>query len=254
VSNAFKFTLEGEVRVSQRALAEHIELQVSDTGCGVAAEDLPHLFERFFRGRAPHARTHEGSGIGLSLVQELVKLHGGTIEARSEVGVGTTIALRIPRGSAHLPADRIGARRTLELARIGARPFVEEALGWLPDTECTEVRHSGPVPADPAAKHPPEAANRARILVVDDNADMRGYLSGLLGHRWQVDTEPDGAAALESIRTNTPDLVIADVMMPIMDGFGLLREIRADEATSKVPVMLLSARAGEEASAEGLRA
>ncbi len=254
VSNAFKFTLEGEVRISQRALAEHIELQVSDTGCGVAAEDLPRLFERFFRGRAPHARTHEGSGIGLSLVQELVKLHGGSIEARSEVGVGTTIVLRIPRGSAHLPPDRIRARRTLEPARIGSLPFVEEALGWLPDTERTGAPHREPAPSNPEAQSPTQLANPARILVVDDNADMRAYLSGLLGHRWQVDTEPDGAAALERIRANRPDLVIADVMMPVMDGFGLLRAIRADEAISKVPVMLLSARAGEEASAEGLRA
>jgi signal transduction histidine kinase len=243
VSNAFKFTLEGEVRVCQHALAEHVELQVSDTGCGVAAEELPRLFERFFRGRAPHARTHEGSGIGLSLVQELVKLHGGTIEARSEVGVGTTISLRIPRGSAHLPRERIGARPTLEPARIGAGPFVEEALGWL-----------GDAPADSAPQGPPQALAEARILVVDDNADMRAYLSGLLGSRWRVDTEPDGAAALERIRANPPDLVIADVMMPVMDGFGLLRAIRTDETIAKVPVMLLSARAGQEASTEGLRA
>jgi signal transduction histidine kinase len=250
VSNAFKFTLEGEVRVAQRAVGEHIELQVSDTGCGVAAEDLPHLFERFFRGRTPQARTHEGSGIGLSLVQELVKLHGGSIEASSELDVGTTITLRIPRGSAHLPADRIGARRTLERARIGALPFVEEALGWLPNSEriaMSDPRHDG-------SQACLSDGERARVLVVDDNADMRSYLSGLLGERWHVETEPDGAAALERIRRNPPDLIIADVMMPVMDGFGLLRAIRAGDATSKVPVMLLSARAGEEASAEGLRA
>jgi len=251
VSNAFKFTLQGEVRVTQQAVGDTVELQVSDTGCGVAAEDLPRLFERFFRGRTPHARTHEGSGIGLSLVQELVKLHGGSIDARSELGVGTTISLRIPRGSAHLAADRIGARRTLERARIGALPFVEEALGWVPKAERTavsEARQSSPV-----ARAPSEA-ERARVLVVDDNADMRSYLCGLLGDRWQVETEPDGAAALERIRRHPPDLIIADVMMPVMDGFGLLRAIRADDAISKVSVMLLSARAGEEASAEGLRA
>jgi signal transduction histidine kinase len=246
VSNAFKFTFKGEVRVTQHALTDHIQLQVSDTGCGVAAEDVPRLFERFFRGRAPQARTHEGSGIGLSLVQELVKLHGGTIEAHSEVGVGTTITLKIPRGTAHLPAERLGGARTLERARIGASPFVDEALGWLPDVGDAAVREP-PVPALPGAE-------RARVLIVDDNADMRAYLGRLLGARWEVETAQDGVAALERIRQSVPDLVIADVMMPVLDGFGLLKAIRTTPAFEKLPVMLLSARAGEEASSEGLRA
>ena len=248
VSNAFKFTMKGEVRVAQHARDDHIELEVSDTGCGVAAEDLPRLFERFFRGRTPHARTHEGSGIGLSLVQELVKLHGGSVAADSEIGVGTTIALRIPRGSAHLPQDRIGGARTLQRARIGASPFVEEALGWLPDT------NRAPGPATTVIKDQPRAASQTHILIVDDNADMRRYLCRLLGGRWKIEAAADGAAALEVIRKSTPDLVISDVMMPVMDGFELLRAIRTSEAFAKLPVMLLSARAGEEASAEGLRA
>ena len=257
VSNAFKFTFKGEVRVAQHALPDRIQLQVSDTGCGVAAEDVPRLFERFFRGRAPQARTHEGSGIGLSLVQELVKLHGGSVEAHSEVGVGTTITLKIPRGTAHLPAERLGGIRTLQRARIGALPFVEEAMGWLPDAGGTTVSESPaeqefasfPNPAPPSSE-----AGRARILIVDDNADMRAYLCRLLGARWKVETAPDGAVALERIGERPPDLVIADVMMPVLDGFGLLNAIRTNEASEKLPVMLLSARAGEEASSEGLRA
>jgi signal transduction histidine kinase/methylmalonyl-CoA mutase cobalamin-binding subunit len=252
VSNAFKFTFKGEVRVAQHPLADHIELQVSDTGCGVAPEDVPRLFERFFRGRTSHARTHEGSGIGLSLVQELVKLHGGSVEAQSEIGVGTTITLRIPRGTAHLPTERLGGVRTLQRARIGAFPFVEEVMGWLPDAGGTAVREalSGTAPAAPQSNE----ADRARILIVDDNADMRAYLCRLLGGRWQVETAQDGVVALERIRECAPDLVIADVMMPVLDGFGLLSAIRANEASEKLPVMLLSARAGEEASSEGLRA
>jgi signal transduction histidine kinase/methylmalonyl-CoA mutase cobalamin-binding subunit len=257
VSNAFKFTFTGEVRVSQHAFDDHIQLQVSDTGCGVAAEDLPRLFERFFRGRAAQARTHEGSGIGLSLVQELVKLHSGSIEARSEVGVGTTITLRIPRGSAHLPPERLWGVRTLARARVGALPFVEEAMGWLPDVANAVVRE--PSPGEELARIAPvpsqsSEADRARILIVDDNADMRGYLGRLLGAHWQVETAPDGAAALERIRERLPELVIADVMMPVLDGFGLLSSIRSNPASEKLPVMLLSARAGEEASSEGLRA
>ena len=252
VSNAFKFTFQGEVRISQRVAGDHIQLQVSDTGCGIAAEDLPRLFERFFRGRPSKARTHEGSGIGLSLVQELVKLHGGTIEARSEVGTGTTITLCIPRGHAHLPQEKIGAVRTLERARIGALPFVEEALGWLPDSL---LPAADPMATTDISEQATQAeTDPARVLIVDDNADMRGYLARLLGERWQVETACDGAAALERIVQRVPDLVIADVMMPVMDGFGLLRAIRTSDTASKVPVMLLSARAGEEASAEGLRA
>ena len=261
VSNAFKFTFQGEVLIAQHAVGDHIELQVSDTGCGIAADDLPRLFERFFRGRPSKARTHEGSGIGLSLVQELVKLHGGTIEACSKVGIGTTITLRIPRGQAHLPAERIGSVRTLERARIGALPFVEEALGWLPDRSPAASQESdthsaaaGQLPTTQVPQETAAQAAQARILIVDDNADMRGYLARLLSDRWKVETASDGAAALERIRERVPDLVIADVMMPVLDGFGLLRAIRGSESFPKVPVMLLSARAGEEASAEGLRA
>ena len=263
VSNAFKFTFQGEVLISQHVVGDHIELQVSDTGCGIAAEDLPRLFERFFRGRPSKARTHEGSGIGLSLVQELVKLHGGTIEAHSQVGMGTTITLRVPRGHAHLPQERIGTVRTLERARIGALPFVEEALGWLPDRPPAPAAlepdslqaTTDPISTAHLSEHATQAQTaQARVLIVDDNADMRGYLARLLGERWQVETAGDGGAALERIAERIPDLVIADVMMPVMDGFGLLRAIRTSESFSKLPVMLLSARAGEEASSEGLRA
>jgi len=258
ISNAFKFTFQGEVRIAQHAVADHIELQVSDTGCGVAADDLPRLFERFFRGRAAQARTHEGSGIGLSLVQELVKLHGGTIEAHSQVGIGTSIILRIARGRDHLPQERIGQVRTLERAHSGALPFVEEALGWLPSRAPATIQQlesqQAPSPESLVSVAEPHEAARARVLIVDDNADMRSYLSRLLSERWQVEMAADGSTALEMIRARTPDLVLADVMMPGLDGFGLLRAIRASDTFAKLPVMLLSARAGEEASSEGLRA
>jgi signal transduction histidine kinase len=256
ISNALKFTLSGAVHVIQRTQADHIQLEVTDTGCGIAPEDLARVFERFFRGRAPETRTHEGSGIGLSLVQELVKLHGGTIEARSELGQGTTMSVRIPRGSAHLDANRIVAPRHGAASRAGLHAFVEEALGWLPDKLLKgAVIDSAP---NSSATEPPGAGLRmeltADILVVDDNADMRGYLCRLLERRWRTEGATDGVSALECIRRRAPDLVIADVMMPLLDGFGLLRAMREDEATAQIPIMLLSARAGEEASAEGLRA
>jgi signal transduction histidine kinase len=257
ISNALKFTFSGEVQVRQHVLSEHVQLEVADTGCGVPPDELPRLFERFFRGRAAQGRTHEGSGIGLSLVQELVKLHVGSVEAHSQVGSGTTITVRIPRGVAHLPSDRIGSTPTLARARIGARPFVEEALGWLPGTPHGPAAGTTASTSDrdarPAAGGKAEEI-RARLLVVDDNADMRGYLCRLLGDRWQVEAASDGAVALERVHEIGPDLIIADVMMPGVDGFALLRALREDAGTAEIPVMLLTARAGEESSAEGLRA
>ena len=256
ISNAFKFTFAGEVSVRLSALPGQVQLEVADTGCGVSAEDLPRLFERFFRGRALRSRTHEGSGIGLSLVQELVRLHGGSVEARSEIGRGTAFIVSIPRGVQHLPPDRIGARRTLARSDTGALPFVEEALGWLPNaSRGADAVAAFSELADARAQDGPEShAVASRVLVVDDNADMRDYLYRLLGKQWQVDTAPDSASALESIGRCMPDLVITDVMMPGVDGFGLLRRLREDPRTGGIPVMLLSARAGEEASAEALRA
>ena len=262
ISNAFKFTFLGEVCVRLRLQDDHAELLVADSGCGVAAEDLPRLFDRFFRGRAAHSRTHEGSGIGLSLVQELVKLHGGSVEAHSQPGEGTSMRVRIPRGRAHLPPDRIGAARMLSRADTGSLPFVEEALGWLPGTSpeaAAEATALVPGPAGSAdaatsAGAAPVASPPGRVLVVDDNADMRNYLSRLLRQRWQVETASNGVTALASIDRNAPDLVIADVMMPGMDGFALLRTLRAQPRHAEIPVMLLSARAGEEASTEALSA
>ena len=255
ISNAFKFTLYGEVSVKLHTAGDSIELEIADTGCGVAAEDLPRLFERFFRGRSPQSRTHEGSGIGLSLVQELVKLHSGTVQAHSQLGRGTSFIVRLPRGCLHLPPDRIGAAPKLARADTGALPFVEEALGWLPNFS---RGMQSPQPARPlehgSRPERDSPAASARILVVDDNADMRDYLGRLLGKQWRVDTAPDSSVALEQIARSVPDLVIADVMMPGLDGFGLLRLLRGNPRSSALPVMLLSARAGEEASEEALRA
>lgn len=242
LSNALKFTLTGEVRINVRAVADGFELEVADTGSGISAEDLPRIFDRFATIEAPRARTVERTGIGLSLVKERVKLHGGTIEAKSSPGAGTTITVRIPRGHAHLPQDRIVTEEPPSRTESAAQPYLEEALGWLPEG-------SEPTPAVPAA-----APFQERLLVVDDNADMRNYLLRLLQDRWQVDTASDGAAALEQIRERPPDLIIADIMMPNVDGLELLRRVRNEAATAQIPVLLLSARAGEEASVGGLRA
>jgi signal transduction histidine kinase/ActR/RegA family two-component response regulator len=251
LSNALKFTFEGEIEVMLRRGDGAVELTVRDTGIGISEAELPRIFERFHRIKGARARTHEGTGIGLALVQELVKLHGGTAIAESTVDVGTRFHVRIPLGSKHLPSDRIGAPRTLAPTSLGANPFIEEALRWVPTPE----RH----PAAALARElPPRAtapdAPRARVLVADDNADMREYLVQLMGKHWVVEAASDGLAALEAARRQAPDLVLADVMMPGLDGFELLARLRGDPVTREMPIILLSARAGEESRVEGMEA
>ncbi len=244
LSNAFKFTFAGTITVAMAWRGSSVELRVGDTGVGIPARDVARVFERFHRVDRTRARTHEGSGIGLALVRELIGMHGGTIAVDSVEGTGTTFTVTIPAGMAHLPADSIGAARSLAPTRTGATAFVQEALRWLP--------------AESAVVPPPVEAQPStlpvRILVADDNADMRDYITRLLGDRWTVEAAADGLEALAVARRNPPDLIISDVMMPGLDGFALLQALRADEDTRGVPVLLLSARAGEEAQIEGLQA
>jgi signal transduction histidine kinase len=252
LSNAFKFTLRGEVRVRLTTGPEWVVLEVSDTGSGIAAEDLPHVFERFRRGRTERARSAEGSGIGLSLVQELVKLHGGEIQLASEVDRGTTFTVRLRRGLKHLPAEQIGAP-TRKNAAAGVAPYIEEVSGWVGEEEpVVAARETKRDKAKRVSPGPNESAER--ILVVDDNADMRRYLKRILQEHWKVDTATDGMIALTRIRKAAPDLVIADLMMPGLDGLSLLRALREDSQCAHVHVMVLSARANEDASIDALSA
>ena len=242
LSNAFKFTFEGEIEVSLRPAGETVELVVRDTGMGIQAEEIPHLFERFHRIKDARGRTFEGSGIGLALVQELVKQHGGTVRAESEVDRGTVFTVSIPLGKEHLPADRIVAARAHASAGMRVEAYAEEALRWLPAG--TRTQKEGET-VSPSA---------ARILLADDNADMREYVRRLLSQKYEVVAVQDGAAALREAREQPFDLVLSDVMMPRLDGFGLLAGLRLEERTKTLPVILLSARAGEESKVEGLEA
>ena len=254
LSNAFKFTFEGEIVVSLSWKERRVELSVRDTGTGIAAKELAHLFERFHRVEGASGRTHEGSGIGLALVQEIVQLHGGTVEVTSEIGIGTTFTVTVPTGSAHLPVERIGTARILASTAMGAAPYVEEALRWLP--EKVSVASAPWITEQEVNRDATKGAAvvPARILLADDNADMRDYVSRLLRSRYEVDAVADGAAALVAAYEQAPDLVLSDVMMPGLNGFELLRELRSDPRTREVPIILLSARAGEEARIEGLKA
>jgi PAS domain S-box-containing protein len=249
LSNAFKFTFEGEISVSLLWCGDHVDLVVKDTGTGIDPEEMPRLFERFHRIKGARSRSYEGTGIGLALVLELVKLHGGGIKAESISGKGTTFTVTVPTGRAHLPSDRIGAARTLSSTSTGAASYVEEALKWLPDGISSDSDL-----AEDYQAYAPADGSRSRVLLADDNADMRGYIHRLLSEHYEVEAVADGGAALNAALRDPPDLVLTDIMMPVMDGIGLLKALREDFRTQSIPVIFLSARAGEEAKAEGMEA
>jgi PAS domain S-box-containing protein len=239
LSNAFKFTLEGAISLQLRDVGARLEFTVHDTGVGIPPEALPQIFERFHRVEDSRGRSHEGSGIGLALVNELVKLHGGAISVQSTPGAGSTFVVTIPKGNAHLPAGHVKAPRDNDLSTAArADAYVAEALSWLPGHQSTSTVSR------------PE--HTQRILLADDNADLRNYVQRLLGEHYEVESVADGQAALAAARARRPHLIISDVMMPRLDGFELICELRADPNLRAIPVILLSARAGEEARLEGL--
>jgi PAS domain S-box-containing protein len=243
LSNALKFTFEGKIAVRLRDAGDHAALEVSDTGTGIAEADLPRVFERFHRIEGARARTHEGSGIGLALVHDLARLQGGNVGVTSALGRGTTFTVSIPFGDAHRAATQEEPSRAS--TAVGAGSFVAEALRWT----------SGePEPLAPISDESPVDTEGARVLFADDNADMRDYVGRLLRQHWRVETVTDGAQALAAARRSRPDLILTDLMMPNLDGVGLLRAVRADPALATVPVVMLSARAGEESRIEGLDA
>ena len=253
LSNAFKYTFDGEIRVQMRTTDAGAELVVADTGTGIPSEALPQLFNRFYRVPGASGRTHEGSGIGLSLVRELVKLHGGSIEVESTVGRGSIFRVRIPYGATHLSSERVARESDRLPSASAAKAFIEEAQRWLPDF--ANLEQSGTFLALAQPEIPSEATgpyNKPTVLLVDDNRDMREYLTRLLKSRFAVIAAEDGQYALDLIDSGVrPDLVLSDVMMPRLDGVELLKALRTRPSTETTPIIFLSARAGEEARIEG---
>lgn len=251
VSNAFKFTLAGSVAVRVREGTDRFELLVDDTGTGIPEYELPRVFDRFHRVEGARGRTHEGTGIGLALVYELAKLHGGFVRVESSVGKGSTFIVSVPKGRAHLPAEHVGSAHIVSSTRVAASAYVDEALRWLPEAgpSLETLRF-----ASDSVHAPHVQTVTGRILLADDNADMRAYIRRLLGDHYEVRAVSNGVEALAAARQDPPDLILTDVMMPVLDGFGLLRELRASDSTGTIPVILLSARAGEDARIEGLQA
>jgi signal transduction histidine kinase len=239
LSNALKYTPRGDVALTLAPAGDRIRLSVRDTGIGIPANVLPHVFERFYRARESEGRSIEGTGIGLALVRELAGALGGEVLAESKPAEGTTFTVNIPMDVE--PAQEVRAQVLRRAAaEEGSSAFVVEAERWMTPAE--------------AASPPPAAGERGRprVLVVEDNVDMRRYLAQILGREYEVQTAGDGAAALELAAKAVPDLVLSDVIMPGMDGLALVRAMRSNPRTRSVPAILLTARAGEDAALEGL--
>jgi signal transduction histidine kinase/serine phosphatase RsbU (regulator of sigma subunit) len=234
LSNALKFTFEGEIRVSVRPEGEVAVVEVADTGEGIAGDELPRLFDRFHRVRGGRSRSHEGSGIGLALVEQVAILHGGRVTVESQSGVGSTFRLVLPLTT----ATAAGSGHPTTAA--GLATYAEEAMRWVTAGDAAEPRHG--------------RGDRPRVVFADDNADMRDYVGRLLEAEYDVRVARDGRTALELLYAEPADLILADVMMPALDGFGLLEAVRGDERLQRTPFVMLSARAGDEAAVEGLRA
>jgi signal transduction histidine kinase/DNA-binding NarL/FixJ family response regulator len=257
LSNALKSTFDGEITVSVSAIGEAAQLTVTDTGTGISESELPHLFERFRRVEGARRRSHEGSGIGLALVRELVELHGGTIAVNSRQGVGTTFTVTLPFGDRHLAHGQVVSDGLNPAVLQGsAVAYLREALGWLPGQDRIAAEITGSDAGDGLRNFGATGAVQRKpvVLLADDNADMREYVRGLLSGRFDVVAAENGRVALEKATEVRPDLVLTDVMMPEMDGFALLAALRKEPAIGIVPVIMLSARAGEESSVEGLEA
>jgi PAS domain S-box-containing protein len=239
LSNAFKFTLKGSITVTISGSDNQAILEVTDTGIGIPEKELPRMFERFHRVENAMGRTYEGTGIGLSLTKELIHLHGGTITLKSREGKGSTFTVSIPFGREHLPSTQVSENEK-EFENPISDIFIEEAMSLIPKTVSLPLSANG------------NGRPAASVLVVDDNADMRQHIKSLLEKHYTVVTAANGKEALEQVASRMPVLILSDIMMPVMDGIELLKEIKKNKQHSHIPVILLTARAGEESKMEGL--
>ncbi len=251
LSNAMKFTAAGgHIQVILKQAGDHCLLQISDTGIGIRPDQIPHLFERFRQADGSTNRSYEGSGLGLALVRELVELHKGDITVESTYGEGTTFTVWLQTGTTHLPSEQVieipaeleGSRVTVELADIETE-LDEDPLAPSPAGPLQPTSLPGEVTPRAASYH---------ILVVDDNTDLRNYVSSVLQRvGYQVHSARNGGEGFQAVQTHRPDLVITDLMMPLVSGLEMIQMIRYQEELKGTPIVLLTAKADEETRIEG---
>ncbi|MGA1871125.1 MAG: ATP-binding protein [bacterium] len=274
MSNALKFTQhDGRVEVITKEAQDHIEISVRDTGIGIAEEDLPYIFDRFHQVDGSSSRRFAGTGIGLSLVKEFLKLHHGSIEVESELGKGTTFIAKLLKGKEHFQPDEIDEtpeaipgegfierrkgedrrrteRREEDRRRTGFGGRNAINLAPLQFDDLMEGRDyseiagkSGEIPVDETKKS---------VLVVDDNRDLANNIAYCLRQEYNLFVEYNGKRALQRAHTAPVDIIISDVMMPEMDGIELCEKLKEDESTRYIPFILLTAKASVEEKIDGL--
>lgn len=247
LSNAFKYTLSGQITLRLFREGSMAILEVEDTGVGIPEDELPRMFERFHRVKNTAARTFEGTGIGLSFVKELVKVHHGKIDVFSRVGKGTRFVVSLPVGKDHLQNMEVSEEDGTRYESILSDVYVSEAK----TLTINQVSNGHQNDAEQKSNSSKTTTGRSKVLVVDDNPDMREYIRKLLDPLCDVRLAQNGRIALSTLEDFTPDVILSDIMMPEMDGIELLKELKQNSKTNKIPVILLSARAGEEARIEG---
>ncbi|MBW4583040.1 MAG: response regulator [Tildeniella nuda ZEHNDER 1965/U140] len=244
LSNAMKFTPEGgTITVTLQPAGDHCLLKVTDTGIGIRPDQMPHLFERFRQAEGSANRSYEGSGLGLALVKELVDLHGGQISVESVYGSGTTFTVWLQTGMTHLPPQ--------QLIEVQAEAQPSRASVELADVEME--LHEDQSGENELLAGIPTQSGAARILIVDDNPDLRTYVSTILREQgYRIWTARNGAEGFQSAQTNRPQLIVSDLMMPLVSGLDMIRMIREDDDLKGIPIILLTAKADEDTRIEGV--
>ena len=237
LSNAFKFTTNGnEISVTVAATGlSNIDIKVRDTGIGISNEELPKIFDRFYQGNSAHTREYGGTGIGLSLVKELVELHHGNITVDSKLGTWTEFIITLPLGKDHLAAN--------EIVESTEQSYFENII--VDKNECVHSQNNN-------INSEIINTNKNIILVVEDNADVREFIKDSLGDEYHFEEAENGEEGIKKAEELIPDLIISDIMMPKMDGNDMTRKLKSDHKTSHIPIILLTAKSGQENRIEGL--
>ena len=282
LSNAFKFTPEGgliDVRIfptplsipplSKGGKTGGVEISISNTGPGIPPDQLEKIFNRFYQAGTTYKKDSEGTGIGLALTKELVEACHGEIGVESEVNKNTTFTLFLPIGKEHFKPEEIveekdtGFRLPADASQAGIQDSVKEKAAQkdIPDSNASGIPHplsstEGRVPRTecqvPRAESRPASLRSPLLLIVEDNPDVTYYISSFLEQDYRIITAENGEEGWKKALQKFPDLVISDVMMPVMDGFELCKKLKGDERTSHIPVILLTAKADMESRIEGL--
>ena len=234
ISNALKFvSSDGEIKVLLNIINSNVEIRIKDNGIGIPSNRLPHIFDRFYQVDDSSTRKHEGTGIGLALTKELIELHKGKISVNSKAGEGSEFIITLPLGNDKIKKEEFVKLKPEEYLNVNnfSTPQKEEKINE-PDSSASE--------------------NQEIVLIVEDNFDVRNYICELLKTEYKVIEASDGEKGILNAKDEIPDIIITDLMMPNMDGYEFSKKIRAEENTSHIPIIMLTAKAGLDDKIEGL--